>query len=1080
MIRFCLVIIVIAISLPCYPQEPTFINAAQVINRGKELYDSGKYKESIQQYLTIPKRDTAYINMLSEIALSYIAAEEFDKALASCQEGLRKTSPYRAHLLRSQAIATDRKGDYDKAVTLFTEAIEAYPTDAILVYNLGITHYNHKDYDKAISCFFRVLEMNPFHPGSHLNLGRISAGQGKKTHAMLSFGMYLGLANDDNERLVFMEKYVSNQFTEEGSLPTTNPNAFEKLDQIIRAKIAMDKNYKSKIDLDVALVKQYQMFFDQLGTASANTDDPWASYYLPVYQALKENEMVEPFIFHILKSANIELVKKWHHKNQKKLEGFYNVTNLSLKKKRELIVSPLLNFDKPTQAWYFANNRIEAIGNEDAQGKRKGKWIYFRQNYERSAEGTYADNGKKIGVWKYYNDDGTVSSIENSETGEVNVYHDGVLNQHFFLKNEKIHGKVQLFDACGTLNEILNYDRGRRHGPGKTLFANGNTKSTYTYDSNKVVGVFTNYFESGKIRNVLTYKADILEGRYAENHANGKLKSEGNYSNDQITGLWRYYHPNGRLESTGKYHEGKSAGEWTFYNERGVLIEKRNFDATGKFNGDNTIYHNGKVHYINNYKNDLLIGVVYLDTLGKQLGKFGHASGNFSAKQFYPTGQLSGEGAYKEGKIHGPWRYYFPEGTKHSEYVYENGLAQGAAVEYFKSGGKKYAFNYKDGKFDGGFQEFYPHGQLKQAGWFTDGDRQQQWLSYYPNGVLELDYYYLNGQLSGLCLDYNTTGTLSSLSEYKADQLEDIINYNSNGTAITQKTKQAGNVKFQTTYISGKQQTVFETTCGNYTKITKWFPDGKIFYAFSFLNGQKDGPYQYNAVTGKTLLQGNFINGQEEGWWKGFYENGKLDYEGAYLSGKHDSTWLYYFPNGQISSIAEFRNDERNGITRYFGPEGTPLLEKLYIEGHLVGFREITPTQAAKAWRPFTGNAQIIINYDNGKKAYEETYKNGVLTGPKRLYYQSGNLFSEYNYVLGDYDGEYRIHQADGRLIEKGTYKFDELHGVVEKYNDDGSLHLKEEYAMGSKNGKTVLFEKGQKKVEYEFFGGLPFETSMQ
>ena len=273
MMRFCLTAAVIVISFNCFAQEPTFVNAAEIINRGKELYDSGKYKESIDQYLSIPKRDTAYVYMLSELALSYIANEEFDKALKSCEEGLKKPSPYRAHFLRSQAIATDRSGDYDKAVTLFTKAIDDYPADFVLVYNLGITHYNHKAYGKAVDCFFKVLGMNPFHPGSHLNLGRMSAGQGKKTHAMLSFGMYLGLSNEDNDRLVFLEKFLSNQFTEEGSLTATHPNAFEKLDQIIRAKIAMDKNYKSKIDIDAAIVKQYQIFFDQLVTASNTTDD---------------------------------------------------------------------------------------------------------------------------------------------------------------------------------------------------------------------------------------------------------------------------------------------------------------------------------------------------------------------------------------------------------------------------------------------------------------------------------------------------------------------------------------------------------------------------------------------------------------------------------------------------------------------------------------------------------------------------------------------------------------------------------------------------------------------------------------
>jgi antitoxin component YwqK of YwqJK toxin-antitoxin module len=1076
MIRFWLLAAALVSSATCFSQNPSFINAAEIITKGKELYDSGKYKESIAQYLTITKRDTAYTNMLSELAVSYIANEEFDKALATCDEGLKKASPFRAQFLRSQAIATDRKGDYDKAVILYEKGIEAYPADFILLYNLGISHYNHKSYEKAVDCFFKVLSINPFHTGSHLNLGRLSAGQGKKTHAMLSFGMYLGLANTDNERLVFMEKFLANQFPEEGSLPETEPNAFDKLDQIIRAKIAMDKNYKSKIDIDAAIVRQYQMFFDQLGTATPGVNDRWSNYYLSVYQALKSNDMVEPFIIHILKSANIDLVKKWPQRNSKKLEAFYNVTNTELKRKRTEIVVPVLGFAKPTQAWYFNNNRLEAIGSEDAQGVRRGKWVYFKNNFERSAEGLYNDKGKKTGTWKYFNDDGSTRSIENYETGEVNVYKEGVLAQHFFLKDDEINGQVELFDACGNPNETLNYHMGRRHGPGKIIYSSGKVKATYTYDSNKVVGVWTNYFENGKIKNVSSYKDDIREGSYSENYANGKLKSAGVYTNDVPVGAWKYFHPNGRLQSNGTYKEGLAVGEWNFFDERGSLIEKKNFDNEGKLQGEHKIYYKGKTHCINTYKNDVLTGVVYMDSLGRQLGKFGHSSGTFTVKQYYPTGQVSADGGFRKGKMHGRWQYFYPEGSKHSEFVYEDGYVQGNASEFFKSGGKRYAFQYKDGKFDGRFEEYYAHGQLKQVGHFTGGERQQQWIGYFPDGVIESDYYYLNGELSGFCYDYSTTGKLSSATEFEADRLKDIVTYDASGGTITRRINESKNVYFESKYKDGKQQTKFVTSCGDYTKITKWFPNGKVFYSYDLLSGRKEGAYQYNALNGKTTLQGEFINGQEEGQWKAFYDNGKVDYVGTYLSGKHDSTWIYHFPNGAISSVADYRDDERDGVTRNFGPDGTALVEKLYIGGHLVGYRSVATSQKKEEWKSFTGNASIVVAYENGKKAYEEQYKGGVLNGPKRIYYPDGNLYSEFNYVLGDYHGEYRVYHPNGKLREKGTYKFDELNGTVEKYNEDGSMYMSEQYIMGVRNGKATLAEPGKKKVEFDFYAGLPYE----
>ena len=421
MIRFLLVLAALTAYLSVYSQKIKLINTAEVVERGKQLYDSGKYALAIEKYLTVPKRDTGYVYMLTELALTYIAAEEYGKAIAACEEGLSQPSEFRAHLLKSQAIATDRKGDYERSVMLFQKAIDAYPFDHSLLFNLGITYYNHKEHEKAIECFFKALSINPFHNGSHLNLARISAGQGKKTHSMLSFGIYLSLNNGDNERLIMLDNVLSNQFKEDGSIPFKGSNAFDKLDQIIRAGIAMDKNYKTTIDFDVATVRQFQMFFDQLATADANANDPWKDFYIPIYNALKQNEMIDPFICHIVQSSDNEQVKKWQKKNEKKISAFYDVANAAISKNSQKLKAIAQGYNAPVSAYFDKNHKLNAIGEKDAEGQHHGRWIYYENNGEKAAEGTF-EKGKKTGTWTYYREDGSVSSVENYATGEVRKY----------------------------------------------------------------------------------------------------------------------------------------------------------------------------------------------------------------------------------------------------------------------------------------------------------------------------------------------------------------------------------------------------------------------------------------------------------------------------------------------------------------------------------------------------------------------------------------------------------------------------------------------------------------------------------
>lgn len=1066
----------VAFSTHVSAQKIPLIHSGEVIDRGKFLYDSGAYEKAIAQYLTVPKRDTNYVYMLTELALAYTANEQYDKALAVCEEALSKPSIHQAHLLRTQAIATDKKGEYAKSVALFQKAIEKYPFDYSLIYNLGITYYNGKEYDKAIDCFFNVLELNPFHSGSHLNLGRISIGRGRKTHAVLSFGMYLSLSNQDNGRLVFIDKFLSNQVEEEGSLTASGTNACEKLDQILRSKIAMDNNFKTKVPVSAPVVKQFEMFFEQLSTINTKTDDRWVQYYLPIYTTLKEQNTIEPFIYNILASADNDDVKKWRKKNEKILDNFYGIANVALKKKREVLTPPSrFGFKEPVQAWYNDNRSLDALGVQK-NDKNEGHWIYFHDTYEISAEGVFT-NGTKTGIWKYYYPTGEVRSIENSETGEITTFFKtGAKHQHYYLNDNNTEGDVEFYFASGGLREKLLYKQDKRNGPGQSFYPSGKKEMTYQYTDNNATGEFVSYFENGQVYNKSPYKEDKLHGKYEEYFAHGNLRMSGEYVEGEVNGPWKYYYSNGQLEKEGSSKNGLTVGEWVFYDKQGLLTGKMTFNDKGEYHGDHPNYNEGKLYYTQTYKNDILVKLVYVDRSGKEIGKFENSNGTFSAKTFYHSGQLNSEGAYKKGKADGTWRYYNPEGTKLSEYTYVDGLAQGVATEYFRSGAIKYIFPYKDNRFDGYFSEFYPDGKVKQEGWYKDGLRQQQWLTYYSDGTLESDYYYLNGVTIEATYDYNNDGKLYVTTLYDLQgNVTDIQYVNATGKVITKTRLEKGKKIFETFHTSGKPKTRFDILEGVYTgSITKWFPDGSIYYTFPMMNNQRHGTYKYYSITNQLEVEGSYVNGQQEGKWTGYTPNGLVDYTGVYINGERDSLWTNYFPHGGVSSLIAYKDDERHGVSRYNSLEGTPILEKLYERGSLVAYRKVNPDNQFGEWTLFTGNTSISVQYSNGKIAMEEHYKNGLLDGVRKLYFNTGKLYSEYSYKEGNYEGPYKMYYPSGKMREQGEYHNDELHGVIESFNEDGTLFKSETFLLGSRNGKAIVYKKGAKVKEINFWAGTP------
>lgn len=1061
-------------TVTCLSQQLPLINSGNVLESGKASYDSGNYKAAIKKYLTISERDTNYVAAMAELAITYLADGDYVKTIETCDKALEVPSEHRAHLLRSKAIALDKKGELDKSVALFERSLEAYPMDPLLIYNYGITLFNAKQYPRAKELFFRALSINPFHGGSHRTLSRIAMLEGRKVHAMLAMGLYLSINPSDNEHLVMINNFVLNQVTDEGTITGTGPNSYEKLDQIVRAKMAMDKNFESKYSFDYAIVRQFEMIFQQIDMGGGESNDSYRNFYTGLYKAFRDKGYLDPFIYNLIKSTGNEQVKKWLKKNEKTLNAFYTGAGELIREKRYHPYLPeSFGLGNDYSANYNDQGRLISVGKELADGTMIGKCYFFHPNMERSAEGTFDKDEKKSGIWKYYRNTGSLSKEENWANGEMTYYHpEGTKYQHFFMVKDSIEGNAEVFYPCGAIKEKYIYKDNKRHGRALNYFANGQVQSDYNYKSGKLEGEYRTFYENGKLMSVAVYKDGIASGPYKKYFANGKNEITGQYVNDEREGEWNYYYFNGARDRKGVYKAGMGVGEWLFYNERGELIEKRNFDQKGNFEGDNTFYVNGKVYYVRTYKNNVIIRYVFFDDTGKQIGKFEKDNGNFALKMYYPTGQLSGEGNLKGGKLDGPWKYYYRYGGLKSEFIYKNGELEGKGSEFYPDGSKKSIASYTADNLHGYYQTFHSNGKTQEEGWFQDGRKQQRWISYHPDGSVEDDEFYLNGTYVAHGLEYAPDGKLISKRVFDDEgNIESLILYNPDGKPGSIQKDSGTKQIFETKFAKGKTQSHFELMCGAYYgPVTRYYPDGKILYSYSLINGKREGKYEMYDVRNQLERTGNYIDGWAEGEWKG-YENGKLDYRGKYLNNNFDSTWTYYFADGRVSSFSNYLRGERDGLTSTRNKEGGEAVEKIYQNDDLIAFRTMKADGKWSDWTRFTGNASIVSYYTNGSKATEEEYKNGFVSGVKRHYYSNGKVQSEFNFRYGDYEGPFIVYHANGKVKHKGEYKGDEFHGKVEWFNEDGTPLTSENYLHGLRIGKAVVYQKGVKSREYTFWG---------
>ncbi len=93
-----------------------------------------------------------------------------DKAIADYNEAIRHNPQY-ALAYNNRGNAWQQKGDNGKALADFNEAIRLNPHDPFAYYNRGIAWGNKGDYDKAIADYKEAIRLNPQFAPAYYNRG---------------------------------------------------------------------------------------------------------------------------------------------------------------------------------------------------------------------------------------------------------------------------------------------------------------------------------------------------------------------------------------------------------------------------------------------------------------------------------------------------------------------------------------------------------------------------------------------------------------------------------------------------------------------------------------------------------------------------------------------------------------------------------------------------------------------------------------------------------------------------------------------------------------------------------------------
>lgn len=177
----------------------------------------------------------------------------------------------------------------------------------------------------------------------------------------------------------------------------------------------------------------------------------------------------------------------------------------------------------------------------------------------------------------------------------------------------------------------------------------------------------------------------------------------------------------------------------------------------------------------------------------------------------------------------------------------------------------------------------------------------------------------------------------------------------------------------------------------------------------------------------------------------------------SYKDGELDGLNVIYYKN-QIKEIGHWKEGKQNGLFQLYTEDGILIDNALFKNGERDGITE--------QFYSDTGKIRVSVNY-----------KNGILDGEYREYYENEKIKFVGNYKENLQDGEWKFYLEKGNLQSIVNYKAGELNGLKEDYYENGNLWTRQEFKNNIQEGiYEVYYEDGTPQLKIKIKAGYIIE----
>jgi len=105
----------------------------------------------------------------------------------------------------TEALALERQGDFDAALTSYRLALRDRPNDQHVLQNMAIAYSRLGQLEEAVRCYRRALELDPSLSGAHYGLAFLLIKRGENVEAQQHLEKFLASAPGSSEAQRWVE-----------------------------------------------------------------------------------------------------------------------------------------------------------------------------------------------------------------------------------------------------------------------------------------------------------------------------------------------------------------------------------------------------------------------------------------------------------------------------------------------------------------------------------------------------------------------------------------------------------------------------------------------------------------------------------------------------------------------------------------------------------------------------------------------------------------------------------------------------------------------------------------------------------